>query len=70
MRVQRDIEASRLRQAIKESGMTQRAIAERVEVEESHFSRWVRLNDPVRPNKFYRELIAKELGVPKEEIWR
>lgn len=64
---QTDREVARLRKAIKKSGMTQRAVAKRIGVEDSQLSRW--LGGTVRPIRLYRERIAKELNVKREAIW-
>lgn len=53
----------RLRKALEERGMSQRAFARMIDVEEAQVSRWISGTRPIKP---YRWAVNKALG---EEIW-
>lgn len=47
--------------------MSQRDFAKALDVEASQVNRWCRGH--FQPNRFYRELIAKELKTTEEALW-
>ncbi len=53
--------------AFERSDLTQRELAQKVGVSESHVNRW--LNGVHQPGRLYKREIARALGIRVEEIW-